>query len=109
MHAGRWAGLTRRKTSEPIRRDLYSLLFLYCQLLVALVFGVLLPVLFRSGAWDAGGVSNPELVETDGGMWYLYYAGHPERAEGGERSSKSAIGVAVAVGDDLSRWTRLET
>lgn len=66
-------------------------------------------VRFRSGAWDAGGVSNPELVETDGGMWYLYYAGHPERAEGGERSSKSAIGVAVAVGDDLSKWTRLET
>lgn len=63
----------------------------------------------RSGAWDAGGVSNPELVETEGGMWYLYYAGHPERTEGGERSSKSAIGVAVAVGDDLSRWTRLET
>lgn len=54
-------------------------------------------------------MSNPELVETEGGMWYLYYAGHPERAEGGERSSKSAIGVAVAVGDDLSKWTRLET
>ena len=70
-----------------------------------------------SGAWDAGGVSNPELVETDGGMWYLYYAGHPEKGreeeggqggEGGDGSSKSAIGVAVAVGDDLTNWTRVE-
>lgn len=67
-----------------------------------------------SGAWDAGGVSNPELVETDGGMWYLYYSGHPEKKEGeegggGGGSGKSAIGVAVAVGDDLTKWTRLET
>ncbi|CAM9465141.1 unnamed protein product [Ectocarpus sp. 4 AP-2014] len=67
-----------------------------------------------SGAWDAGGVSNPEIVETDGGMWYLYYSGHPEKKEGGEGEGggvfdKSAIGVAVAVGDDLTKWTRLET
>ncbi|CAM9775234.1 unnamed protein product [Ectocarpus sp. 8 AP-2014] len=67
-----------------------------------------------SGAWDAGGVSSPEIVETDGGMWYLYYSGSPEKKEGGEGDGggvlgKSAIGVAVAVGDDLTKWTRLET
>lgn len=64
-------------------------------------------------------MSNPELVEGDGGMWYLYYTGQPEKSEGGapqdegieggSSSSRSAIGVAVAVGNDLTKWTRVET
>lgn len=67
-----------------------------------------------SGAWDAGGVSNPELVETEDGSWYLYYVGQPERETGEENSAasaarRSAVGVAVAIGNDFTSWTRIET
>eukprot|EP00904_Undaria_pinnatifida_P003951 jgi/Undpi1/13557/HiC_scaffold_8.g03216.m1 len=63
-----------------------------------------------SGAWDAGGVSNPEIVELDNGDWYLYYTGQPERGAVEKRGgiATSAIGVAMATGNDLTSWTRVE-
>lgn len=60
----------------------------------------------RSGAWDAGGVSNPELVDMGDGRWYLYYAGFPEREAG--QPARSALGLAVATDNDLTNWTRIE-
>ena len=65
-----------------------------------------------SGAWDAGGVSNPELVDTENGEWYLYYTGQVEKSLGGQQSetaARSAVGVAVATGNDFTTWTRIET
>lgn len=62
-----------------------------------------------SGAWDAGGVSNPELVDMGDGRWYLYYAGFPEKQEGQAGPARSALGLAVATDNDLTSWTRIET
>lgn len=66
--------------------------------------------LFSSGAWDAGGVSNPEIVSLDDGRWYLYYVGFPENLEGEDGSVRrgSSLGVALATDDDLTSWTRVE-
>lgn len=67
------------------------------------------PTGFASGAWDAGGVSHPELVDLEDGRWYLYYSGFPERpaGEGGTSRQGSSLGVAMATGNDLTSWTRV--
>ena len=49
-------------------------------------------------------------MEIENGDWYLYYTGQSERGavekQGG--IAKSAIGVAMATGNDFTSWTRVE-
>jgi len=57
------------------------------------------------GSWDAGGVFAPNILVAEHKFW-LFYTGVPESVGG--RTTKIAIGIAVADGPD-GPWQRLST